>query len=35
MATSNSLVLNIFQNVVFCVQQKKEINTGLEQVENV
>ncbi len=32
MATSNYLLTNILQNV-FCVQQKIETDTGLEQVE--
>ncbi len=31
--TSKSLVTNILQNVLFCVKQKKEINTGLKQHE--
>ncbi len=31
MATSSCLVTNIFQDVVFWVQQKKEIHTGLDQ----
>ncbi len=29
--TSNSLVTHILQNILFCVQHKKEINTGLVQ----
>ncbi len=33
MATSNCLVTNILQNIIFCVQWKKEIHTGLEQRE--
>ncbi len=33
MATINVLVTNILQNMFFCVQQKKETHTGLEQVE--
>ncbi len=33
MATSNSLVTNILQNIFFCVQQMKENHTGLEQHE--
>jgi len=32
MATVNILVTNILHNI-FCVQQKKEIHTGLEQLE--
>ncbi len=32
MATVNCLVTNIFQNIFFCVQQPKEIYTGLEQL---
>ncbi len=31
MDTSNFLVTNIVQNIVFCVQQMKENHTGLEQ----
>jgi len=27
----NCLVTNILQNILFCVQQKKETRTGLEQ----
>ncbi len=27
---SNCLFTNIFQNIFLCVQQKKEIHTGLE-----
>ncbi len=27
------LVTNIIQNIIFCVQQKKEIHTGLEQLK--
>jgi len=27
-----SLLTNILQNIFFCVQQKKEIHTGLEQL---
>ncbi len=30
MDTSNFLVTNIVQNIVFCVQQMKENHTGLE-----
>ncbi len=33
MATSNYLIPNILQNI-FCVQQKKETDTGLEQLED-
>ncbi len=29
----NNLVTNILQNNLFCVQQKKETHTGLEQLE--
>ncbi len=29
MLTSNCLVTRVFQNIFFCVQHKKEINTGL------
>jgi len=29
--TVNSLITNILQNIFFCVQQKKETHTGLEQ----
>jgi len=32
-ATINCLVINILQNVYFCVQQKKETHKGLEQHE--
>ncbi len=32
MATVNCLVTNILQNI-FCVQQKKETQTGLEQLQ--
>ncbi len=31
--TGNYLVTNILQNIFFCVQQKKETYTGLEQLE--
>jgi len=31
MGTSNCLVTHILQNIFFYVQQKKEINTGMEQ----
>ncbi len=31
MRTSNCLVTHILQNIIFCVQHKKEINTGLGQ----
>ncbi len=30
----NYLVMHILQNIFFCVQQKKESHTGLEQVNN-
>ncbi len=33
MANSNCLVTNNLQNIFFCVQQKEEIHTGLEQHE--
>jgi len=33
MWSSNCLVTHILQNILFCVQQKKEICTGLEQLE--
>ncbi len=33
MATVNCLVTDILQNIFFCVQQKKETHTGLEQVK--
>ncbi len=33
MAAVNCLVTNILQNILFCVQQKKETNTGLKQPE--
>ncbi len=33
MATVNHLVTHIIQNIFFCVQQKKEAHTGLEQLE--
>jgi len=29
----NCLVTDILQNIIFCVQQKKEIHTGLKQLE--
>ncbi len=32
-ATVDYLVNNSFQNIFFCVQQKKEVCTGLEQLE--
>jgi len=32
--TFNCLVTDIHQNIFFCVQQKKEIHTGLEQLES-
>ncbi len=31
MATSKCLVINILQNIFFCVQKKTKIHTGLEQ----
>ncbi len=34
MDTVNCLVTNIFQNIFFSVQQKKETHTGLEQLES-
>ncbi len=30
MATGNCLGINILQNIFFCVQQKKDIDTGLK-----
>ncbi len=33
-AQNNCLVPNILQNIFLCVQQKKEIHTGLEQHED-
>jgi len=33
MVSINCLVTNILQNIFFCVQQKIEIHTGLEQLE--
>ncbi len=33
MATVNCLVTNILQNTFFCVQQLKDIHTGLDQLE--
>jgi len=33
MVAVNSLVINILRNIFFCVQQKKETHTGLEQHE--
>ncbi len=32
--TSNCLDTQIYQNILFCVQHKKEINTGLGQHES-
>jgi len=29
----NCLVSDILQHIIFCVQQKKEIHTGLEKLE--
>ncbi len=34
MATSNCLFTNILKNTLFCVQQKKETHTGLEELES-
>ncbi len=28
-----TVATNILQNILFCVQQKKEMHTGLEQLE--
>ncbi len=33
MGTKNCLVTHILHNMFFCVQQKKEIHTGLEQLD--
>ncbi len=33
MATTNNFVSNILQNISFCVNQKKEVHTGLERRE--
>jgi len=33
MAAINFLVTNILYNILFCVQQKKETHTELEQLE--
>jgi len=33
MGPINYLVTDIFQNIFFCVQHKKEIHTGLEQLQ--
>jgi len=33
MGSINCLVTNILQNIFLCVQQKKEMNTGLKQLE--
>jgi len=33
MGSINCLVTNILQNIFICVQQKKEIHTGVEQHE--
>jgi len=30
---NQKLVTNIIQNILFCVQQNKETNTGIEQLE--
>jgi len=34
MGTRNYLDASILQNIFFCVQQKKETQTGLEQIES-
>ncbi len=34
MWTSNCLVVHLLQNTLFCVQHKKEMNTGLGQHES-
>ncbi len=34
MATSNCLVSDILQNIIFNVQQKKETRLGLKQLED-
>jgi len=33
MGPVNFLVTDIIQNILFCVQQKKDIHTGLKQLE--
>ncbi len=33
MGAANCLITNIFQNNIFCVKQKKETHTVLEQLE--
>ncbi len=33
MLPQNSLVTNFLQNIFFCIQQNKEMNTGLELLE--
>ncbi len=33
MGAANCLITNIFQNIFFCVKQKKETHTVLEQLE--
>jgi len=33
MGSINCLVPNILQTILFCVQQNKEIHTGLKQLE--
>jgi len=33
MGPVNCLVTDIIQNILFCVQQKKDIHTGLKQLE--
>jgi len=35
MGSINGLVTHILQNIFYCVEQKKEIHTGLEQLEGV
>ncbi len=35
MVPQNSLVTNFLQNIFICVQQNKEIHTGLELLEGV
>ncbi len=34
MVPQNSLVTNFLQNIFLCVQQNKEINTGLDLLES-
>ncbi len=33
MSTVNCLFASILQNIFFCVQQKKEVRTGLDQLD--